>query len=325
MAECGLGQEKGEDLHSDVEDRDESDDEDDFPSDFESDDEERNFGSDDEDDFPPDFEEYMGRELKYSRLTAWVFWNRQDDDFTLSDGKEYHSFYADAECALELPGLPGRVFLRQLPESNPDISMYNPEEYPQQDLAERCGIEESLGLPVFERSSHTCVGVLEMVSLEDKFYELEFLGRMYDLFQEFDLRCFDGYKHCKMQYPNVTSHKNNGMYFVSEAQNDNLPSLDSLQNGKVTTQVDLSNQPSVDASSNGQNVVTAERNIFVVSSSKEHERKTQDRKHKKGGPRIDIPKEEILECSHMNREDAGAKLRGKSTLPKFKIRVCLFS
>ncbi|KAG5512921.1 hypothetical protein RHGRI_038653 [Rhododendron griersonianum] len=116
--------------------------------------------------------------------------------------REYNnSFYADAECAQELLGLPGRVFLNKLPESTPHVKHYTLKEYPQRDLALRCEIGQSWGLPVFEDSSRTCVGVLEIVSLYDMYlHDKEFLGRVYDIFQEFGLRCFDGYEHCKMQY-----------------------------------------------------------------------------------------------------------------------------
>ncbi|KAI8569800.1 hypothetical protein RHMOL_Rhmol02G0304900 [Rhododendron molle] len=116
--------------------------------------------------------------------------------------REYNnSFYADAESGEDQLGLPGRVFLNKLAESTPDVKYYSVKEYPQRDLALRCGINDSWGLPVFERSSHICVGVLEIVSLYDiDCHDKEFLGRVYDIFQEFGLRCFDGYEHCKMQY-----------------------------------------------------------------------------------------------------------------------------
>ncbi|KAF7116983.1 hypothetical protein RHSIM_RhsimUnG0007400 [Rhododendron simsii] len=182
----------------------------------------------------PDFKEYMERELNYSRCEppgytsewngmGWVFWNRQDDDPTLSYGKdarnqlcsyrmgmcrEYNNkFYADAESGEEQLGLPGRVFLNKLPECTPDVWHYTLKEYPQRDLAFHCDIYKSWALPVFEQSSHTCVGVLEIayndlfegmhdyVSWDDK----EFIGRMCENFQEFGLRCFDGYKHYEIQ------------------------------------------------------------------------------------------------------------------------------
>ncbi|KAG5563493.1 hypothetical protein RHGRI_006054 [Rhododendron griersonianum] len=117
--------------------------------------------------------------------------------------REYNSFYADAESGEDQLGLPGRVFLHQLPESTPDVRYYSLEEYPQREFALRCGIESSMAVPVFEHSSHTCVGVLEIVSplsflfpvLNDK----SFLGKMYDIFQEVGLQCFDGYKHSELQ------------------------------------------------------------------------------------------------------------------------------
>ncbi|KAG5563474.1 hypothetical protein RHGRI_006037 [Rhododendron griersonianum] len=116
--------------------------------------------------------------------------------------REYNnSFYADADSREEQLGLPGRVFLNKLPESTPDVKYYTLKEYPQRDLALRCEIESSWALPVFEHSSRTCVGVLEIVSPYGIYrHDKEFLGRVYDIFQEFGLRCFDGYEHCKMQY-----------------------------------------------------------------------------------------------------------------------------
>ncbi|KAG5563532.1 hypothetical protein RHGRI_006088 [Rhododendron griersonianum] len=117
--------------------------------------------------------------------------------------REYNnSFYADAECAQEQLGLPGRVFLNQLPESTLDVKYYTLKEYPQRDLALRCEINESWGLPVFEHSSHTCVGVLEIVSLGFEapfFYDKSILGQMDDIFQEFGLQCFHGYNHYEME------------------------------------------------------------------------------------------------------------------------------
>ncbi|KAF7113071.1 hypothetical protein RHSIM_RhsimUnG0164200 [Rhododendron simsii] len=116
--------------------------------------------------------------------------------------REYNSFHADAECAEEQLGLPGRVFLNQLPEYNPDMKHYTLKEYPQLDLAISYGIESSCAEPVFDHSSHTCVGVLEIASppgVDVDWHDKSFLGQMYDIFQEFGLQCFDGYKHYEMQ------------------------------------------------------------------------------------------------------------------------------
>ncbi|XP_058203701.1 protein NLP7-like isoform X2 [Rhododendron vialii] len=114
--------------------------------------------------------------------------------------REY--FYADAECAQELLGLPGRVFLNQLPETTPHVEHYTLKEYLQRDLALRCEIRSSWAVPVFDHFSHTCVGVLEIVSLSfmvRDWHDKSFLGEMYDIFQEFGLQCFDGYNHYEMK------------------------------------------------------------------------------------------------------------------------------
>ncbi|XP_058203694.1 protein NLP7-like isoform X5 [Rhododendron vialii] len=100
--------------------------------------------------------------------------------------REYNSFYADAECAEEQLGLPGRVFLNQHPESTPDARHYTLKEYPQRDLALHCGIGSSWAEPVFHHFSHTCVGVLEIVSprsMVRDWHDKSFLGEMYDIFQ----------------------------------------------------------------------------------------------------------------------------------------------
>ncbi|XP_058203699.1 protein NLP7-like isoform X2 [Rhododendron vialii] len=101
--------------------------------------------------------------------------------------REYNSFYADAESGEEQLGLPGRVFLHQFPESIPFVMHYSLKEYPQRNLAVRCcNINGSCAVPVFDHSSHTCVGVLEIVSLHfpDRVsYDKSFLGQMYDIFQ----------------------------------------------------------------------------------------------------------------------------------------------
>ncbi|KAF7149675.1 hypothetical protein RHSIM_Rhsim02G0245200 [Rhododendron simsii] len=177
MVVGGLGQEEEEDILPDVID------------------------SDDEEDFLPDFKEYMERELKYSRIELSL--------------REYNNcFYVDAESGEEQLGLPGRVYLNKLPEHAPSVTHYTLKEYPQRDLALRCQIFNSWAVPVFEKSSHTCVGVLEIANVdyyrtwEDK----EFLGRMYDIFQKRGLRCLDGYKHCEIQDGNKNKALTNAFH-----------------------------------------------------------------------------------------------------------------
>ncbi|KAG5563480.1 hypothetical protein RHGRI_006043 [Rhododendron griersonianum] len=138
----------------------------------------------------------IGR-LNYKSTGHWLC------EYRMGMCREYNNyFYADAESEEEQLGLPGRVFLNKLPESTPYVDLYTLEEYPQLDLAICCEISGSWAVPVFEHSSHTCVGVLEFVSRYNRasyWFDKQFRGSMYDIFQEFGLLCFDGYKHYKMQ------------------------------------------------------------------------------------------------------------------------------
>ncbi|KAI8569782.1 hypothetical protein RHMOL_Rhmol02G0303900 [Rhododendron molle] len=195
-------------------------------------------------DFPHDFRELMENQLNYCRIlspevhpalneslvqfwgitktlegrtllttqfepfaigrTEYKFRRHQLCEYRMGMCEPYGKFYADAECEEEQLGLLGRVFLHKLPESTRTIHDYSLKDYPQLKLAKRCEIWRSWAVPVFEHSSHTCVGVLEIVSPVNIYgigwYDEEFIGPMYDVFQEFGLRCLDGYKHCKMQY-----------------------------------------------------------------------------------------------------------------------------
>ncbi|KAF7114758.1 hypothetical protein RHSIM_RhsimUnG0078000 [Rhododendron simsii] len=132
--------------------------------------------------------------------TTYPKYTRRLCEYRMGMCREY--FYADAECAEEQLGLPGRVSLHQLPESTPYVKHYTLKEYPQRDLALRWQILSSWAVPVFYHSSHTCVGVLETVSVcikAEGWHDKSFLDQVYDIFQEFGLLCFDGYKHNELQ------------------------------------------------------------------------------------------------------------------------------
>lgn len=80
---------------------------------------------------------------------------------------EIYQFPAE-EDAKESVGLPGRVFLGKLPEWTPDVRFFRAEEYPRVNDAYQCDVRGSLALPVFERGSGTCLGVVEIVSTSQK-------------------------------------------------------------------------------------------------------------------------------------------------------------
>lgn len=98
-------------------------------------------------------------------------------------------FYVDrksGEQEEEQLGLPGRVFLYQLHESAPNVEHYSVNEYPQRHLGSHCPIKAAWAVPVFEHSSQTCVGVLELVSSMENvafWYRRSFLGNLDRVFQ----------------------------------------------------------------------------------------------------------------------------------------------
>nr|GMC81200.1 protein NLP2-like [Ipomoea batatas] len=78
-----------------------------------------------------------------------------------------YQFAADNNSK-ELVGLPGRVFLNKLPEWTPDVRFFRREEYPRVTHAKQYNVSGSLALPVFERGSGTCLGVVEIVTTFQK-------------------------------------------------------------------------------------------------------------------------------------------------------------
>ncbi|KAL3514936.1 hypothetical protein ACH5RR_021838 [Cinchona calisaya] len=76
--------------------------------------------------------------------------------------------FAAEEDSKELVGLPGRVFLKKLPEWTPDVRFFKREEYPRVNHAQQYNVRGSLALPVFQQGSGTCLGVVEIVSTAQK-------------------------------------------------------------------------------------------------------------------------------------------------------------
>eukprot|EP00250_Pteridium_aquilinum_P015231 c22463_g2_i1 orf=1566-4001(-) len=60
-------------------------------------------------------------------------------------------------------GLPGRVFLKKLPEWTPNVQFYKRSEYLRVSDAEHCDVHGSLALPVLEKASGRCLAVIELV------------------------------------------------------------------------------------------------------------------------------------------------------------------
>ncbi|CAK9153906.1 unnamed protein product [Ilex paraguariensis] len=96
--------------------------------------------------------------------------------------------FAAEEGSKELFGLPGRVFLKKLPEWTPDVRFFNKEECPRINYAQQYNVRGSLALPVFERGSGTCLGVVEIVTTTQKANYGPELENVYRALQAVDLR-----------------------------------------------------------------------------------------------------------------------------------------
>lgn len=72
------------------------------------------------------------------------------------------------EDSKESAGMPGRVYLGKLPEWTPDVRFFKSYEYPRINFARQYDVSGSLALPVFERGSGTCLGVVELVTTARK-------------------------------------------------------------------------------------------------------------------------------------------------------------
>ncbi|XP_028082682.1 protein NLP7-like isoform X4 [Camellia sinensis] len=129
----------------------------------------------------------------------------------------YRMICMDSKFDIDLDGgntceqhLPARVFKHQFPESTPNVEFYSITEYPQRDDALRCGLRESFAFPVFESSTQRCVGVMEVVTLEEDLGFLicssnflicssYFRNDMYIDFEEFGLKCSVVFDHEDME------------------------------------------------------------------------------------------------------------------------------
>ncbi|KAL8158859.1 hypothetical protein V2J09_000396 [Rumex salicifolius] len=80
---------------------------------------------------------------------------------------ENYQFSADADSKEGL-GLPGRVFLGKEPEWTPDVRFFRQDEYPRVNHAQICDVRGSIALPVFEKGSGSCLGVVEIVTTTQK-------------------------------------------------------------------------------------------------------------------------------------------------------------
>ncbi|XP_057974420.1 protein NLP5-like [Malania oleifera] len=101
--------------------------------------------------------------------------------------------FAAEKNSNEFMGLPGRVFLGKVPEWTPDVRFFKRDEYPRVDFAQQYNVSGSLALPVFEQSSQTCLGVIEVVMTTQKMNYHPELESICKALQAVDLRSSEVY------------------------------------------------------------------------------------------------------------------------------------
>ncbi|XP_038707788.1 protein NLP2-like isoform X2 [Tripterygium wilfordii] len=110
-----------------------------------------------------------------------------------SVSNSYH-FAAEADSK-DFFGLPGRVFVGKSPEWTPDVRFFRSEEYPRVYHAQQYNVSGSLALPVFERGSATCLGVIEIVTTSQNIDYRTDLENVCKALEVVDLRSTQDFRH----------------------------------------------------------------------------------------------------------------------------------
>ncbi|XP_074573564.1 protein NLP1-like [Curcuma longa] len=110
-----------------------------------------------------------------------------------------YQFLAD-EDSHQAVGLPGRVFLWKLPECSPDVRFFSSYEYPRVKDARQYDVRGTIALPVFEKDSQSCLGVVELVMTTQKVNYSSDIEKICNAFQAIDLRTREVFSvpHLKM-------------------------------------------------------------------------------------------------------------------------------
>ncbi|GAB2291641.1 hypothetical protein Dimus_025897 [Dionaea muscipula] len=77
-------------------------------------------------------------------------------------------FSTDKKEPKESPGMPCRVFMGKVPEWTPDVQFFRQDEYQRVGYARKYGVRGAISLPIFERGSGNCLGVVEIVTTRQK-------------------------------------------------------------------------------------------------------------------------------------------------------------
>ncbi|CAA3010181.1 NLP5-like [Olea europaea subsp. europaea] len=72
------------------------------------------------------------------------------------------------EASKGVVGLPGRVFLGKVPEWSPDVRFFTRDEYSRVGHAQQYDVRGTFAVPVLERGSSNCLGVIEVILTKEK-------------------------------------------------------------------------------------------------------------------------------------------------------------
>ncbi|XP_073065587.1 protein NLP4-like [Primulina eburnea] len=130
------------------------------------------------------------------------------------DVSKNYIFSADVESG-GFFGLPGRVFLKKLPEWTPDVRFFKQEEYPRVNHAYHYDVRGSLALPVFEPGSGRCLGVVEIVTMTQTVNYRPELENICKALQAVDLKS----SHIPSPSPSITARNESYQSTLIEIQN----------------------------------------------------------------------------------------------------------
>ncbi|KAH9315611.1 hypothetical protein KI387_024238, partial [Taxus chinensis] len=99
-------------------------------------------------------------------------------------------------------GIPGRVFLRKLPEWTPNVQYYNSKEYPRVIHAQVFNVRGTLALPVFESENQSCIGVVELIMTKQKIHYATDVEKVCKALEAVNLRSSEFLDHQKSQIYN---------------------------------------------------------------------------------------------------------------------------
>ncbi|KAF7050909.1 hypothetical protein CFC21_059204 [Triticum aestivum] len=116
-----------------------------------------------------------------------------------------YQFSADETSCAEL-GLPGRVFVGRVPEWTPDVRLFTDNEYPRVRYAQHFDIRGSVAMPVFERRTGACLGVVELVMTTQKINYNAEIDNICNALKEVDLRGSDVSSDPRAQAKRASRH-----------------------------------------------------------------------------------------------------------------------